>query len=132
VISVDSYDIADDAEDEGAHEEEHTSPLSDVEMVDDPGYAWEVGMPDVGWECDDVDKYTNAEGEGEGEDAQMPIPLESSAADEDVTAINDSDDDAGSDFDSDEVLSGDEDALATGSRYFKLSEAAALGPLATR
>jgi len=86
VITLDEYDSGDDSE-EG----------SDVEMTDDSGEAWKAGVPDAVWACEsDEDEIVVSDSDGSGVSSQVDHSLDS---------------DAGSDFDSDEVLSGDEEVL---------------------
>jgi hypothetical protein len=120
VICIDRYDTLDD--EEIGNDEAGGVPdikiVGDVAMVDDPGFTWTAGIPDGNW----PGLMSADEGDEEGGGDQM-----STVTNEDDRG---SSDEAGSDFDSDEVLSGDEDAIATGSKYFKVSETATLGPLA--
>jgi hypothetical protein len=83
-------------------EEEEEDELSDEEEDnEDPGWTWEANIPDTCWLSGDT-----------------VLPPEA-GTDEEVQAEGQSSDDdsADSDFDSDEVLSGDEGILATGRRW---------------
>lgn len=111
VISGDCYEMTDMEADDEADELEgaDANSLSDVMMVDDPGLSFKAGVPDVDW------PELGVAGERDvvvGDPLHTPEP---GIADE-------SDNEPGSDFDPDEVLSGDEDTLAAGQRWLRGSD----------
>jgi hypothetical protein len=88
VITSDEYELSGEEVDEG----------SDVEMMDDSGWAWKAGVPDAVWASEsDEDEVIELDDNG----ARVSSQLGS------VDDGTDSDD-VDSDFDSDEVLSGDD------------------------
>jgi hypothetical protein len=90
VITLDEYELS-DKEEEAVNEEG-----SDVEMMDDSGEAWKAGVPDAAWASDSEEDEV--------------IVLDNDNISE-VSPQVDQDSEVESDFDSDEVLSGDEEVV---------------------
>jgi hypothetical protein len=90
VITSDEYELS-SAESEGG---------SDVQMMDDSGSAWIADIPDAVWNAESTDEVIESDANGAMVSLQPTSVDESSGSDY-----------ADSDFDSDELLSGDEDVL---------------------
>ncbi|KAF8216198.1 hypothetical protein K438DRAFT_630509 [Mycena galopus ATCC 62051] len=75
----------------------------DTEEDDDPGWAFDPNIPDTCWAPSDA--------------PEPEANVDVQAADEGSLSEDAAEDSADSDFDSDEVLSGDEGVLAAGQRY---------------
>ena len=90
VITLDEYELSDEEE-----KEEEADENSDVEMMDDSGEAYKAGVPDAVWAS-------------ESEEDEVI------ASDNDISEVSlqvDHGSEVDSDFDSDEVLSGDEEVV---------------------
>ena len=92
VITLDEYELSDE------EEEEESEDGSDVEMMDDSGEAWKAGVPDAAWGSESEEDEVVSDNDISVVSSQMDYGSDM--------------DDGDSDFDSDEVLSGDEEVLA--------------------
>lgn len=92
IVTSDEYELS------GAEEAE----VSDIEMMDDSGWTWKAGVPDAVWKVGEEDEEIVIELDENGSAVSPQVDLDDESSNSD---------DPGSDFDADEVLSGDEDVL---------------------
>ncbi|KAJ6610030.1 hypothetical protein B0H10DRAFT_1954102 [Mycena sp. CBHHK59/15] len=115
VRDVDHYQTSDaesDMECEGSFTEQ-----GDDGYASDPGWAFEANVPNAPWlsaDSEDEEEPTVAPVAGAIEGGVIPVDVDGPEIVEDGERCTD--DSADSDFDSDEILSGDEPTLTTGQR----------------